>query len=502
MSQLFEQLVPYLEKHMALQTALALLDWDDATLAPKEAGEYTAKVIGILSEEDFLCLTNPQVKKILEDYESKTEETKEQEETEQAIIRKIKKNLRKTEAIPKEEKRAYAELKSKSQKAWQRAKKENDFSIFAPYLKEVIAYCKKFASYGATEKLNGYDVLLDDYEEDFSVEVLDVFFEKLKAGILPLLRKIQKKPQIEDSFLYQKYDIEKQKEFNRFLAEYIGFDLNRGVIAESEHPFTTAWHNHDVRITTHYYEDNLAGAIFSTIHESGHAIYEQGIADRYTQTVLGEGASCGIHESQSRLMENMIGRSRAFWVPIYGKLVETFPEQLGEVSLDQFVAAINRVRADEIRTEADELTYCLHIMVRYELEKLMINGKVEVEELPRLWKEKYQEYLGVVPENDTVGILQDVHWSMGDIGYFPSYALGNAFAAQIYAKMKSEIDVEAELSKGNIGAVREFLHRYVHQYGAFKEAREILKEATGEEFNPDYFVGYLTEKYEKLYGIS
>ncbi len=497
MSQIFEQLMPYLEKHMALQTALALFDWDNATLAPKEAGEQTAKVIGILAEEDFLCLTNPEVKKILEKFEAK-----EGEEKEQAIIRKIKKSLRKTEAIPKEEKRAYAELQSKSQKAWQKAKKENDFSIFAPYLKEIIAYNKKFASYGSTKEQTGYDVLLDDYEETFPVEVLDIFFDKLKKELIPLLQKIQKQPQIEDSFLHQKYEIEKQKEFNRFLAEYIGFNFNRGVMAESEHPFTTSWHNHDVRITTHYYEENLASAIFSTIHESGHAIYEQGIEDQYTQTILGEGASCGIHESQSRFMENMIGRSRAFWVPIYGKLVELFPKQLKEVSLDQFVAAINRVQADEIRTEADELTYCLHIMVRYELEKLMINGEVEVEELPRLWNEKYQEYLGITPENDTVGILQDVHWSMGSMGYFPSYALGNAFAAQIYAKMQKEINVEEELSKGNIKAIREFLHQHVHQYGAFKEAREILKETTKEEFNPDYFIIYLKEKYKKLYGIS
>ena len=492
MSRIFEQLTPYLEKHMALQTALALLDWDDATLAPEGAGEYTAKAIGVLSQEDFVCLTNDRVKKILEELE--TDDS--MNPIERAIFRKVRKNFRKNEAIPKEEKRAYAELKSRSQKAWERAKAEQDFSIFAPYLEKIIGYCKKLASYGEADGQKGYDVLLDDYEEAFPVEVLDSFFEKLKAEIIPLLRKIQQQPPIEDSFLYLEYDVEKQKEFNRFLAEYVGFDWKRGVMAESEHPFTTGWHNHDVRITTHYYKDQLASAIFSTIHESGHAIYEQGIEDCYTQTMLGEGASCGIHESQSRFMENIIGRSRAFWVPIYGKLVETFPDQLGEVSLEQFVAAINRVRADEIRTEADELTYCLHIMVRYEIEKMMINGEVSVEELPQIWNEKYQEYLGVMPKNDSVGILQDVHWSMGDIGYFPSYALGNAFAAQIYAQMKKEMDVEAELSTGNIGAVREFLHRTVHRYGAFKEAREILLDATGEEFNPDYFIAYLKEKYQ------
>lgn len=498
MSQNFEKLVPYLEKHMALQTALALIDWDDATLAPKEAGEYTAKAIGILSEEDFICLTNPQVKEILEKLEKDTS----MNETEQAIYRKVQKNFKKTEAIPKEEKRAYAELQAKSQRAWQRAKQENDFSIFAPYLKEIIDYCKKFAGYGAKEGQKCYDMLLDDYEETFPMEVLDVFFDKLKAEIIPLLKKIQKQPQIDDSFLFQKYDIEKQKEFNRFLAEYVGFNFDRGVIAESEHPFTTGWHNHDVRITTHYYEDNLASAIFSTIHESGHAVYEQGIDDKYTQTVLGEGASCGIHESQSRFMENVIGRSKAFWTPIYEKLTESFPEQLKAVSLDHFIEAINRVKADEIRTEADELTYCLHIMVRYELEKMMMEGEVDVDELPKLWNEKYQEYLGITPENDRAGILQDIHWSMGSIGYFPSYALGNAFAAQLYHQMKKELDVDTALCQGNLQAVRDFLHTHVHQYGAFKTAREILKEATGEEFNPDYFIEYLKDKYTALYHIE
>jgi len=497
MSQIFDQLIPYLEKHMAFTTALALLDWDDATLAPKEAGEYTAKAIGVLSEEDFVCLCNPQVKELLE----KLDGDHSLSETEQVIYRKLLKKFRKMESIPKEEKRAYAQLKSKSQKVWQQAKKENDFSLFAPYLKEIITYCKKFADYGAKEGQKRYDVLLDDYEEGFSMETLDSFFAQLKEEIIPLLKKIQKQPQIDDHFLYQNYDVEKQKKFNHFLAEYIGFDFQRGVIAESEHPFTTAWHNHDVRITTHYYEENLSSAIFSTIHEGGHALYEQGVDDRFTQTLLGD-ISCGMHESQSRFMENFIGRSKAFWIPIYGKLVETFPKQLSEISLDHFIQAVNRVRADEIRTEADELTYCLHIMVRYELEKKMIEEEVEVEELPTLWKEKYQEYLGIEPENDTKGILQDIHWAMGEIGYFPSYALGNAFAAQIYHKLREEMNVEEELSKGNVKAVREFLYYHVHRYGGFKNAQEILQETTKETFRPDYFIDYLKEKYQALYQIE
>ena len=362
-------------------------------------------------------------------------------------------------------------------------------------------YKKKFAGYSKKEGGSLYNVLLDGYEESFHVEELDRFFSKLKEEIIPLLKKVEQAEEINDSFFYQEYDIEKQKEFNVFLAEYMGFNFKRGVIAESEHPFTTSWHNHDVRITTHYYKDNLSSAILSTIHEGGHALYEQGIRDEFTQTLVGDGASCAMHESQSRFYENVLGRSEAFWEPLYPKLQDTFPKQLGQVSLGQFVRALNKVKADFIRTEADELTYCLHIMVRYELEKQMIEEDVPVDKLPGLWNQKYQEYLGITPNNDKEGILQDVHWSMGDIGYFPSYALGNAFAAQIYHTMKKELPVEELLRKGKIAEITAYLREHIHQYGASKEPREMLKALTGEEFNPDYYIQYLKEKFEQVYQL-
>ena len=239
----------------------------------------------------------------------------------------------------------------------------------------------------------------------------------------------------------------------------------------------------------------------STIHEGGHALYEQGIRDEFTQTLVGDGASCAMHESQSRFYENVLGRSEAFWEPLYPKLQDTFPKQLGQVSLGQFVRALNKVKADFIRTEADELTYCLHIMVRYELEKQMIEEDVPVDKLPGLWNQKYQEYLGITPNNDKEGILQDVHWSMGDIGYYPSYALGNAFAAQIYHTMKKELPVEELLRKGKIAEITAYLREHIHQYGASKEPREMLKALTGEEFNPDYYIQYLKEKFEQVYQL-
>lgn len=498
MNQIFEKLIPYLDKHMAFNTAIAMLDWDNETLAPEESMEYTAKALGVLSEESFSSLINPEVKEILEELSKE----KNLSDLELAIIRKLEKQFQKSEAIPPKEMREYTELTSNSGKAWQKAKRENDFSVFAPYLEKIIAFKKKFAGYGKKDGQKLYDVLLDDYEESFGMEELDLFFDKLKKEILPLLKRIQKAPQVDDSFLHLNYDIEKQKEFNRYLAEYMGFDFNRGVMAESEHPFTTNWHNHDVRITTHYYEDNLASAMLSTIHEGGHALYEMGIRDEYTQTLVGEGASCGMHESQSRFFENIVGRSRAFWEPLYKKLQDMFPKQLGKVSLENFVRALNTVKADFIRTEADELTYCLHIMVRYELEKMMIEEDVDVKELPDLWNQKYKEYLGVEPEEDSKGILQDIHWSMGDIGYFPSYALGNAFSAQIYHQMKQDIKVDELLRTGKISVIRDYLKEHIHQYGASLKPRELLKNLTGEEFNPDYYISYLKERFTKEYQLE
>ncbi len=452
--------------------------------------------MGILSQEQFTSLINPKVKEIMEGLKEE-----ELSQTEKAILRRLKKEYQKSEAVPANEMREFTELAARATNVWQKAKKEQNFSLYAPYLEKIVEYKKTFAGYSKKEGGSLYNVLLDGYEESFHVEELDRFFSKLKEEIIPLLKKVEQAEEIDDSFFYQEYDIEKQKEFNVFLAEYMGFNFKRGVIAESEHPFTTSWHNHDVRITTHYYKDNLSSAILSTIHEGGHALYEQGIRDEFTQTLVGDGASCAMHESQSRFYENVLGRSEAFWEPLYPKLQDTFPKQLGQVSLGQFVRALNKVKADFIRTEADELTYCLHIMVRYELEKQMIEEDVPVDKLPGLWNQKYQEYLGITPNNDKEGILQDVHWSMGDIGYFPSYALGNAFAAQIYHTMKKELPVEELLRKGKIAEITAYLREHIHQYGASKEPREMLKALTGEEFNPDYYIQYLKEKFEQVYQL-
>lgn len=500
MNKAFEKLQPHLERIMALNTATTLFNWDTDTLAPKEAGPYTAKVIGTLSDEYFQALVNDEVKALVKECEEHAEEL---DENQAAIVKEAARTIKELEVIPKEEYREFSELQSEAAAIWSRARENKDYEAFAPTLEKLISFSKKFAKYQAKEGQKIYDVLLDQYERGFDMESLDEFFAQVREEIVPLLKQVvDKNDTIDSSFLTEYYDPKKQEEFGRFLAEYCGFEFDKGVLATSAHPFTTNLHNHDVRITTRYVENKLDSSLFSIIHETGHALYELGISDEITQTLVGGGASMGMHESQSRFYENIIGRSEAFWEPIYGKLVEVFPEQLKNVSLDQYIKAINKAEPGLIRIDADELTYCLHIMVRYEIEKMIMDGSAEVKDLPKLWNEKYQEYLGVSPKDDAEGVLQDIHWAQGSFGYFPSYALGSAFAAQFYHKMREEMDVEQLLREGNVSPIREFLREHIHQYGKVKETRDLIKAVTGEDFTPKYYIEYLKEKYQKIYSLA
>lgn len=494
MNQSFEKLQNQLEKAMALQTAMVLFEWDNETAAPKEAAERTAAVIGSLSSQYLDIMTGEKLKTALEECSGQMSEMT---EVEQAIVRETEEEVEKLERIPADEYRSFAELTARATGIWADAREKKDFSLFAPVLKEIVDYQKRFASYQAKEGQKLYDVMLDNYEKDFGMKELDEFFRVVKEGIVPLLKESAKRSeQIDDSFLSAGYTEEQQEKAARFLAEYVGFDFDRGILAVSAHPFTTNLHNKDVRITTHYL-DRIDSSIYSVIHESGHAVYELGIRDDLTQTPAGQGASMGMHESQSRFFENIMGRNRNFWVPIYGNMQEILGSPLKEVSLDDFLAAVNKTIPGLIRTEADELSYCLHVLVRYEIEKLMIEENAEIDSLPELWNDKYEEYLGIRPKNDGEGILQDIHWSQGSFGYFPSYALGNAFGAQLYHKMKQEMDFDGLLREGRADAIREYLREHIHQYGKLKTSRQLLKDATGEDFNPAYYVEYLTERYGK-----
>ena len=501
MSKKFEQLQPYLDKSYALRAALTMLSFDNSTIAPKEAIDFTAKAIGLLSMESYNTLINPEVKGLLEELSTEVEQEK-LNVNEKAIVKDLKKTFKDLELIPPAEYQEYQMILAKAAPVWEEAKNTNNYDLYAPVLADIIAYSKKFAGYKQKEDQKLYDVLLDDFEEGFTMEILDDFFGKLREALVPVIQEVKEKPNfISQDCLRKTYDINKQKELSKFVAEYIGFDFNRGVMAETEHPFTTNLHNHDVRITNHYQDNKLEDAIFSVIHEGGHGLYEQGVSDEITLTPIGGGASMGMHESQSRFYENCIGRCYEFWVPLYDKVKEFFPEELAEVSVDDFYKAINYAAPSLIRTEADELTYSFHVMIRYEIEKMIFNGDIDVKDLPEIWNQKYEEYLGVRPSNDVDGILQDMHWSGGMFGYFPSYALGSAIAAQILHYMESVMPVKEYLKEGNLVPIREFLRENIHQYGAAKKTQELLKDTTGEEFNPDYYISYLTEKYRNLYEL-
>ena len=493
----FKDLESYLLKRQALNSALTLFSWDQETEAPKKAVDQSSRFVGVLSNEYFQTVTDPKVKAILLDLEKQDLSL-----NEKAIVKEWLKELRKLEKIPVNEYQKHEELLMKAHHVWLEAKAKQDYQMFKPYLEKIVQQQKKFASYRIENEACLYDVLLDDYEPGFDTKRLDEFFALLKQEIVPLLKKVQESNKVIDkSFIFQDYDLTLQREFNHWLAGYIGFDFDCGVIKESEHPFTTNFHNKDVRLTTHFYKDNLESAIFSTIHEVGHALYELNIADDITLTPIGTGVSMGMHESQSRFYENIIGRSSNFWKPIYSKLQETFPKQLQSISFEQFVEAINRAEASLIRTEADELTYALHVMVRYELEKKMFSEDIDFDQLPELWNHYYKEYLGVDVKNDSVGVLQDSHWAGGLFGYFPSYALGSAIASQLYAYMKKTMDIDEMILRGDFKTLKDYLREHLHQFGCIYPTLTLIEKFTGETFDPHYYVDYLKSKFTRLYDL-
>ncbi len=323
----------------------------------------------------------------------------------------------------------YAMLTNEASDIWHKAKEESNFELFRPVLEKLVSFNQKFAGYYDASK-KPYDALLNEYERGVDMEYLDHFFAVVREKLVPLIHAIGEAPQIDDSFLHRHYPAEAQRRFSDYLMEVLGLDRGHCTIGETEHPFTLEFNNKDVRITTNYKEDNVVDSMFSVIHEGGHAKYELGIRDDLQYTCLAGGVSMGVHESQSRFYENIIGRSYPFIQAIFPNMQEFFPEQLGDVTAEQMYRAVNRVEPSLIRTEADELTYCLHVMIRYEIEKMLIGGTLEVKDVPEVWNRMYREYLGVDVPDDRRGCLQDSHWSGGSFGYFPSYALGSAYGAR------------------------------------------------------------------------
>ena len=484
------------KKLYAYNAASSSLYLDSVTVAPKDTAEGRGVALGILASESQKLMTNPEVKEILEVLSLKAEEL---DYVERRQVEELQRSFDRLTRIPADEYMEYAILTNEASDVWHRAKEENNFELFRPVLEKLVTFNRKFAGYYDSSK-KPYDALLNEYERGTDMEYLDHFFATIKEKLVPLIHDIGKVPQIDDSFLHRHYPIEDQKKFSDYLMEVMVLDRRHCTIGETEHPFTLEFNNKDVRITTNYKEESVADSMFSVIHEGGHAKYELGIQDNLQYTCLAGGVSMGVHESQSRFYENIIGRSHQFIEAIFPKMQEFFTEQLEDITAEQMYRAINKVEPSLIRTEADELTYCLHVMIRYEIEKMLIGGNLEVKDIPEVWNRLYKEYLGVEVPDDKHGCLQDSHWSGGSFGYFPSYALGSAYGAQMLKNMEKDIDVWGPVSRGDLSSVSEWLKDKVHKYGSLKEPSEIVKNACG-EFNPTVYTDYLTEKYRKIYGI-
>ena len=496
-AQALEHLQKLGKTYTAYVHALGVIELDAATSAPSGSWEGRGETTAILSEVMYDLIATPENGALIAYLKEHADQLTPVQARELEVLEKQYLQMNR---IPAEEYVAFNVLKNDAQANWEKAKMASDFSVFQPYLEKIVEFQKKFAGYYNPD-LPAYDALLNEYEEGMTTEVLDVFFAKLRSVIVPLVRKISGQKEPDYPFVHRHYPADLQRKFSEILMDAMDIDRNYCSIAESEHPFTMNFNNKDVRITTHYYEDNLLSSMFSVIHEGGHAIYELNTDDRYNHTFLYGGSSMGIHESQSRFYENLIGRSKAFSEYVLPKLKQLFPEQMADVDVDSFYRAINRVKPSFIRIEADELTYSLHIMVRYELEKQLISGTLEVKDVPAAWNRLYQEYLGVEVPNDTLGCLQDIHWSFGDLGYFPSYALGSAYGAQMLAVMQQQLgDVFTDITKGDLSKITGWLKQNIHQYACFKKPGQLLEDACG-IFDASYYTDYLTKKFSELYNL-
>jgi carboxypeptidase Taq len=489
----------YVKKMNAYGEAMALIYWDLRTGAPKKGVEQRSEVIGVLSSERFQMSISEEMASYIAKLSNETAIS----EITRKTLEECKKEYSLNKKIPADEYRAYVILQTKAESVWEEAKEKSDFEMFRPYLEKLVSTNKKFIQYWGYQG-NKYNTLIDMYEPGVTVEMLDNVFSDLRQKIVPLVQRIaQSGNKPETDFLFKNFPKEKQRAFSLDILQQMGYDFEAGRLDETVHPFATGLNPGDVRVTTHYDERDFRMAVFGTIHEGGHALYEQNISKELIGTNLSSGTSMGIHESQSLFYENFVGRNYSFWKKNYSLLKNFSNGQFSDVDLEDFYRAINESKPSLIRIEADELTYPLHVMIRYEIEKGLFNNEIEVKDLPQIWNDKYEEYLGIRPENDAEGVLQDVHWAGGSFGYFPSYALGYMYAAQIKNAMHKDLpDFDAMLEAGNLNPIKDWLTENIHQYGKMKKPLDILTEVTGEGLNAKHLVNYLYEKYTKVYQLT
>ena len=497
-SQALEKLSAYEKLMFTYNHASGLMYYDGATVAPRGSADLRADTLGELARLSYALTTAPETVEMLRTL------VEARDRLDPVTARKVSelwRDYEMTHRVPEEEFVAYQQLTSKADAVWHEAKERSDFALFEPYLQQVFDGSRRLAEYMQPDK-DPYDAQLDRFERGLTRETCDAFFAALRQELVPLIDQVKAHAdRVDDAPLHRSFPVAIQREFSDFVMDVMDIDRNHCIIGETEHPFTINFSRDDVRITTNYQEDLVASSLYSVVHEGGHALYELHVGRELSRTCLGGGVSMAIHESQSRFYENIIGRSRAFCGVIYPWLREHFAPRLDDVSQDAFYRMINKAQPSLIRTEADELTYCLHIMVRYELEKALMQGTLAVADLPAAWNAKYKEYLGVDVPDDAHGCLQDIHWSMGDIGYFPSYALGSAYGAQALDNLRKTNDFDAQWANGDVEPLKAALKERVWQWGSMKEPAWLVESLCGGKFDPHHFTEYLKKKYTELYEL-
>ena len=493
---------------IVLGSAEAIVNWDIETMMPPKAVEQRSEQLALLSQIHHKMSTAPAMGKLL-DAMQKHPQYETLSEVEKRNVYLIRKNYDEQTKLPTKLVTAIAKQQVLTVNTWKKAKAQKNFALFKPELEKLVALNKQAAEIlmKVKQTKTSYDALLDIYEPKMTTQAIGGVFSELQQGLEKLLQKIEKaRTQPETSVLKQNVSVEKQREIVKLLMQTLGYETPPspnagGRLDETEHPFTTGYYD-DVRITTHYHPDNFASSVFSVLHETGHALYEQGLPQEWKYQPVGSPCSMGLHESQSRLYENVIGRSQEFWVSLLPKLKVLEAPSLSNLELDKFVHAVNAVKPSKIRIEADEVTYSLHIIIRFQMENDLFAGKIGVSELPEVWNGKYKETLGVKVENDSEGVMQDTHWASGLYGYFPTYALGNNYTGQIIDAIQQENGAwRSELAQGNLTAVRKWLASNIYNLGNLHDPADLIKKATGTALTVKPYLTYLQDKFSRLYAF-
>ncbi len=499
--ELYRKLFDRIKEAQMLSDVISLLGWDEQTFLPRGGSDYRAETMAYLSGMLHKKITDPDVGAMLSELE-KTDLVKDTDSVEAVNIRELRRDYDRQTKLPQRLVEEISRTTSLAVNNWVQARKDNDFPKFKPWLDKVIKLMKEKAEcYGY--KKEAYDALLDEYEVGSNVEFVSGVFQGFKDRLVKLVAKIadsSRKPNM--AIIEQYFDVERQKIFGQQAAIAIGYDFGTGRLDIAAHPFTTGLGPKDTRITTRYNPHHLGQALFGTLHEAGHGIYDQGLPKEYYGSPMGESVSLGIHESQSRMWENQVGRGKPFWKHFYPRAQQVFPEALGAVKFDDFYFAVNDVRPSLIRVEADEVTYNLHILLRFEMEHALIKGDLAVDDVPGAWNEKFKAYFNLTPPTDSEGCMQDIHWGHGLLGYFPTYTLGNLYSSQLYAKAKQEMpDMERQFEIGNFAPLKKWLNEKIHSQGRRHHSNKLCEKVTGKPLDPNFLMDYLEKKYGELYGF-